>query len=439
MSFTIDVQNINQSPSIDSITLLAVQENSEGAQAGTVQVSDPDRGDTLSVTVSDERFEVVDETLKLKDEVSLDYEQESTIRLAIEVVDNIGANVSETIDVLVTDENDAPVVDNALGEQELNADSVLVLSTDTFTDQDDDVLSFSLTSADGQPIPDFLMYDPVTTELSLGSAPDETVTEQLILTADDGQGGSAQMVFFVTVEAEPELEAATSTIDTSSDIEFVEIDADVGADLQQTDDEDDSVLGNVFAESVQSLLPEDSTETVALLTAESINRLFGMSLFEVSADDENDFEARMLRSTVISDFLESRQAEESSQITSLLGIDVFDESVNLAALFGAATDQDIQMFASLSSDFERRSQEIENQLSAARIAMGSSFTVTTGLSVGYFLYLLRGGAIMSSMLTSLPAWRFVDPLPILGNLQDSLDADKESLQSLVSKKRSVAR
>ena len=439
VSFTIDVQNINQSPNIDSIILLPVQENSEGAQAGTVQVSDPDRGDTLSVTVSDERFEVVDETLKLKDEVSLDYEQESTIRLAIEVVDNIGANVSETIDVLVTDENDAPVVDNALGEQELNADSVLVLSTDTFTDQDDDVLSFSLTSADGQPIPDFLMYDPVTTELSLGSAPDETVTEQLILTADDGQGGSVQMVFFVTVEAEPELEAAISTIDTSSDIEFVEIDADVDADLQQTDDEDDSVLGNVFAESVQSLLPEDSAETVALLTAESINRLFGMSLFEESTDDENDFEARMLRSTVISDFLESRQAEESSQITSLLGIDVFDESVNLAALFGAATDQDTQMFASLSSDFERRSQEIENQLSAARIAMGSSFTVTTGLSVGYFLYLLRGGAIMSSMLTSLPAWRFVDPLPILGNLQDSLDADNESLQSLVSKKRSVAR
>ena len=78
VSFTIDVQNINQSPSIDSITLLPVQENSEGAQAGTVQVSDPDRGDTLSVTVSDERFEVINGTLKLKDEVSLDYEEETS-------------------------------------------------------------------------------------------------------------------------------------------------------------------------------------------------------------------------------------------------------------------------------------------------------------------------------------------------------------------------
>ncbi|MFK8082763.1 MAG: hypothetical protein AB8B97_20985 [Granulosicoccus sp.] len=38
---------------------------------------------------------------------------------------------------------------------------------------------------------------------------------------------------------------------------------------------------------------------------------------------------------------------------------------------------------------------------------------------------------MSSMLTSLPAWRFVDPLPILSNLEASNDGDEESLQSIV--------
>ncbi|MFK7858581.1 MAG: hypothetical protein AB8B64_07165 [Granulosicoccus sp.] len=38
---------------------------------------------------------------------------------------------------------------------------------------------------------------------------------------------------------------------------------------------------------------------------------------------------------------------------------------------------------------------------------------------------------MSSMLTSLPAWRFIDPLPIIGSLGGSLEADKESLQSIV--------
>jgi len=38
---------------------------------------------------------------------------------------------------------------------------------------------------------------------------------------------------------------------------------------------------------------------------------------------------------------------------------------------------------------------------------------------------------MSSMLASLPAWRFVDPLPILGNLDGSQEKDEESLQSIV--------
>ena len=112
---------------------------------------------------------------------------------------------------------------------------------------------------------------------------------------------------------------------------------------------------------------------------------------------------------------------------------MFDPSVSLAALFAAAGEQDTEVFASLSDEFNTRRDEVEAQVLASRKVIGSSITVTTGLSIGYFLYLLRGGAIMSSMLASLPAWRFVDPLPILGDLKGSLDSDEESLQSMVSK------
>ena len=51
----------------------------------------------------------------------------------------------------------------------------------------------------------------------------------------------------------------------------------------------------------------------------------------------------------------------------------------------------------------------------ARVA-GSVFVVSTGLSVGYVLWLLRGGALIASLLSSLPAWRLVDPLPVLGSM-----------------------
>jgi hypothetical protein len=33
--------------------------------------------------------------------------------------------------------------------------------------------------------------------------------------------------------------------------------------------------------------------------------------------------------------------------------------------------------------------------------------------VGYVLYSLRGGALLGTLLTSLPLWRWMDPLPIL--------------------------
>ncbi len=39
---------------------------------------------------------------------------------------------------------------------------------------------------------------------------------------------------------------------------------------------------------------------------------------------------------------------------------------------------------------------------------------------------------MGSMLSSLPAWRLVDPLPVLGSLEGDFDDDDESLESLVN-------
>jgi VCBS repeat-containing protein len=65
----------------------------------------------------------------------------------------------------------------------------------------------------------------------------------------------------------------------------------------------------------------------------------------------------------------------------------------------------------------------------------SSVAAGAGMSVGYVLWLLRGGLLLSSLLSSLPAWRFVDPLPVLGRLgnddDDENDEDYDSLESLV--------
>lgn len=63
--------------------------------------------------------------------------------------------------------------------------------------------------------------------------------------------------------------------------------------------------------------------------------------------------------------------------------------------------------------------------------IGGTVGVSTGLSVGYLLWLIRGGTLMGSVLSSLPAWRFVDPLPVLNTLGGHVQDDEESLESLV--------
>ena len=56
----------------------------------------------------------------------------------------------------------------------------------------------------------------------------------------------------------------------------------------------------------------------------------------------------------------------------------------------------------------------------------------TSLTIGYVAWLIRGGVLVSSLLTSMPAWRLLDPLPILGNVKSRGSDDDDSLESMVS-------
>jgi hypothetical protein len=68
--------------------------------------------------------------------------------------------------------------------------------------------------------------------------------------------------------------------------------------------------------------------------------------------------------------------------------------------------------------------------------VASGTVVSASLSIGYVIWLVRGGALMSSLLASIPAWRIMDPLPILGRMgDDEVDSDDESLDAMIEKSR----
>ena len=55
------------------------------------------------------------------------------------------------------------------------------------------------------------------------------------------------------------------------------------------------------------------------------------------------------------------------------------------------------------------------------LGVASTALVSSGLSVGYVLWLARGGVLAASLMSSVPAWASVDPLPVLKNMRRNAD------------------
>jgi hypothetical protein len=90
-------------------------------------------------------------------------------------------------------------------------------------------------------------------------------------------------------------------------------------------------------------------------------------------------------------------------------------------------------------ELDRMRENVDTPIQAESPMVVSTVAVTGGLSVGYVLWLLRGGLLMSSLLSSLPAWSVVDPLPVLarGGQDDPADAEDDPLEKLFGRARAA--
>ncbi|MEM6891228.1 MAG: PA14 domain-containing protein [Pseudomonadota bacterium] len=107
-TFNLTVSDVNEGPLSVSFFSSPVSENSEGAVVGHLSVVDPDAGEIHAFAVSDERFEVVGEEVRLKPGIFLDHEEAASITLEITATDSGGMSVTETFDVTVADVNEGP-------------------------------------------------------------------------------------------------------------------------------------------------------------------------------------------------------------------------------------------------------------------------------------------------------------------------------------------
>jgi hypothetical protein len=82
------------------------------------------------------------------------------------------------------------------------------------------------------------------------------------------------------------------------------------------------------------------------------------------------------------------------------------------------------------NDLDLSQDDIQALLDLQTRVATSTTAVTSGLSVGYVLWMTRGGLLVASLLSSLPAWRLLDPIPVLAQLSLSDEEDEEEGESL---------
>ena len=69
--------------------------------------------------------------------------------------------------------------------------------------------------------------------------------------------------------------------------------------------------------------------------------------------------------------------------------------------------------------------------------LGATIATTGGMSVGYVLWTIRGGYLIGGLLSSqMPAWRLVDPLPIVDFLGNEDEEDHDSLETIIAAAKS---
>ncbi|MFN9720382.1 MAG: beta strand repeat-containing protein, partial [Planctomycetota bacterium] len=73
-----------------------------------------------------------------------------------------------------------------------------------------------------------------------------------------------------------------------------------------------------------------------------------------------------------------------------------------------------------------------------KVVVGSTAVVTTSLSVGYVIWALRGGSLLTAFMSAMPAWQSFDPLPVLQSFERNKEEDDDSLLSIATQKAAKA-
>lgn len=88
--------------------------------------------------------------------------------------------------------------------------------------------------------------------------------------------------------------------------------------------------------------------------------------------------------------------------------------------------------ARLEQAFDQLRDNADGEAQGEQQGIGATMVTGAGLTIGYVAWLIRGGVLLTSLLSTMPAWRLLDPLPILNSAAGKRRGDDDdSLEAMV--------
>jgi len=421
-TLTFNVQPVNDAPANPSLNGdLNIDENATAPNIASVTFTDADNSDTHQLSINDNRFEVANGTLSLKPGITIDHEIEDVIPLQLTVTDSQGASVTHDFILQIADVNEAPVVTQQPQNQIGTTPFSFAVPANTFFDTDNDELQLTATSADGAPLPEWLQFDPQTSTFTITGEQESGQSTDVIIHATDPDGLATSTIITVTVEpavVEPPVAAASPVVDTEPFFPVIPAVAPQ-AEIAEEDeveegtkppDSNDAPLaeelfsGNSVAVSDEAVfLEEDRNQVVQIETP--------------NTDYKSEINIRGDKAIAVRQNADFR-----------IQPDALNNNEKLRQETPAFIAMSLKSLAEMADD---QQTDINNSQVLDTKVLAASVTLTSSFSVGYVLWLLRGGTLLASVMASLPAWRAIDPLPVLESLTGDNDDDTETLESMV--------
>jgi hypothetical protein len=152
-----------------------------------------------------------------------------------------------------------------------------------------------------------------------------------------------------------------------------------------------------------------------------------------ASDSGNGLIARTGPSLLTKSNIDDAPKGEQNLASTVLKTRSIAENTEYAAILRSALGN--QAF---NDDVQKVRSDADGKLKFNQNVVASTTAVSATLSIGYVIWLVRGGALLSSLLASIPAWSLVDPLPVLGSMgSNDEDSDDESLDEMIKKSKAA--